>query len=303
MEDIRAATGIRVRAQAAGPSASGPSASSTDGLNPDQLREHTAAREAQSAGLHSGPSGPNTEELKRRLEEDRVQAEADRRLLQNLNSPSTTPLAEADDKPAAEQRRRPHEPAAEQQRPASEPAVEHRLHEHHRHRHHPPGDHLPVTVGPPGAEGSWAARFDPGLTDAQMFPAGGDDDDDDDDDADPPPALAASPPVEPSSPQMLSSSPRMLSPSIPPIDPWEKCDPWTSYFEHESAESADRRRVNEAHGPTPTIPPPATPLSPPSRDASFACTPEATLQHITQQLHDLQRQPPPLQWAAGKTKR
>ena len=97
MEDIKAATGIRVRAQAAGPSAPGPSASSTDGLNPDQIREHTAAREAHNAGLHSGPSGPTfTEEFEQKLaeqrlaeqfEEDRVQAEEDRRLLQNLNSP------------------------------------------------------------------------------------------------------------------------------------------------------------------------------------------------------------------------
>ena len=64
MEDIRAATGIRVRAQAAGPPTSGPSASSTDGLNPDQLREHAAAREAQSAGRHSPTF---TEEFERRL--------------------------------------------------------------------------------------------------------------------------------------------------------------------------------------------------------------------------------------------
>ena len=284
MEDIRAATGIKVRAQAAGPSASGPSASPTDGLNPDQLREHTAAREAQSAGLHS----PNfTEEFERRFEEDRVQAEEDRRLLQNLNSPSPTTPAEADDEPAAEQR------------PASEPAAEHRLHEQ-RHRHHPPGGHLPATVGPPEAEGSWAARFDPDLTDAQMFPAGNDDDEDDD--ADPPPTLVASPPVEPSSPQMLSSSPRMLSPRIPPTDTWEKCDPWTSYSLYESAECADRRRADEAHGPTPTIPPPATPLPPPpATPPSPAPHIEATLQAITQQLHATPA--PPLQWTAGKTKR
>ena len=200
--------------------------------------------------------------------------------------------AEADDEPAAEQRR-PPEPAAEQ--PAPEPAAEHRR---------PPGDHLPATVGLPEAEGSWAARFDPDQTDAQMFPAGDDDDEDDDgDDVEPPPTLVASPPVGPSSPQMLpSSSPRMLSPSIPPTDPWEKCDPWTSYSQYESAERADRRRVDAAHEPTPSIPPPATPLLPPPPATPPSPVPhiEATLQAITEQLHDLRRKPPLLQKTVDK---
>ena len=100
MEDARAATGIKVRAQAAAGPPSRPSASSTDGLNPDQLRAHSAAREAQMAGRHSptfaeeferrrlaGRHSPSfSEEFERRLEEDRVQAEEDRRLLQQLNS-------------------------------------------------------------------------------------------------------------------------------------------------------------------------------------------------------------------------
>ena len=298
-----------MRAQAAGPPTSGLSASSTDGLNPDQLREHSAAREAQMAGRHSptfteeferrrlaGRHSPSfSEEFERRLEEDQVQAEGDRRLLQQLNSPATMTPAAADDEPAAEQQR-PHEPAAEQ--PAPEPAAEHRR---------PPDDHLLATMGPPEAEGSWAARFDPDQTDAQMFPAGDDDDEDDDedDDADPPPTLVASPPVEPPSPQMPSSSPRMLSPSVPPTDPWEKCDPWTLYPQYESAERADRRRVDAAHGPTPTIPPPATPLPPP-----------LLRRHL--RLHPTSRQPckpspgssttcganpPLLQWTVGKTTR
>ena len=209
IEDARAATGIQVRAQEAGPPAH-LSASSAEGPTPAQLHAHSAAREAQLSSaqlsgrlsptltdeerLQAGRQSPSfSSEFERRLEEDRVQAEEDRRLLHQLNSPTTTPPAdEPADEPAAEQRRPPG-PAAEQ--PAPEPAAEHRR----------PPDALPATMGPPEAEGAWATRFDPDLTDAQMYPAQ-DDDDDDDDDAEPPPTLVASPPVEPSSPQMLASS-------------------------------------------------------------------------------------------------
>ena len=91
MEDIRASTGIRVRAQErhAGPPAVQRSASSTEGLTQAQVQEHDKARdEARRADPYSGL---DTDELERRLEDDRVQAEEDRRLLQDLNSSPAYP--------------------------------------------------------------------------------------------------------------------------------------------------------------------------------------------------------------------
>ena len=108
MEDIRAATGIRVRAQAAGPPISGPAASSTDGFNPDQLREHTTACEAQTAGSHSPTF---TEEFERRLagqlDEDRRQRLENDTLMNGLHShsPSTEPAPAAPEQAPAEQQR------------------------------------------------------------------------------------------------------------------------------------------------------------------------------------------------------
>ena len=87
LEDIRAATGIRVRAgerRARGPAAAAAAAaaaSSTEGFAQAQLEEHERAR-IRALGY----SGPDTDELDRRLEDDRAQAEEDRRLLQDLNS-------------------------------------------------------------------------------------------------------------------------------------------------------------------------------------------------------------------------
>ena len=112
IEDARATTGIQVRAQEARPHAH-LSASSTEGLTPAQLHAHSEAREAQlssaqlrgrlsptltdeerlrARGATTGTTTPSvSSEFERRLEEDRVQAEEDRRLLQQLNSPTTTP--------------------------------------------------------------------------------------------------------------------------------------------------------------------------------------------------------------------